>query len=89
MNRQYSDKKIDKIAEKIVNRLQKQENGFESSVGEMADELGYSNMEILDMMELNQRVFAQAEEQGLVLDMSMHDGLEEGLPFNLVFVLKR
>ena len=89
MDRKYSDKKIDKIAEEMVNRLLKQENGFESSVGKLVDELGYSNMEILDMMELNQKVFAQAEEQGLILDMSMHDGLEEGLPFNLDFVLKR
>jgi len=89
MDRKYSDKKLDQIAERIVKQLSKQEDGFNSTVAMMASGLGYSDMEMEDLFVLNEKVFKLANESGLTLDMSAHDGLFEGLPFNLDFTLKR
>ena len=89
MERKHTDKKLDQIAERIVKRLSEQEDGFNSTVAMMASSLCYSDMEMEDLFVLNEKVFKIAGESGLTLNMSVHDGLFEGLPFNLDFTLKK
>lgn len=85
----FSEKKINGIAVRIVEFLMKQDEGFNSTVCQLAVKMGYPDMEIHDLFELNNQVFMLASEKGLNLDMSEHDGKEEGLPFNLDFALKK
>ena len=81
--------KIDMIAEKMIEVLKKQDDGFDTTTAELADDLGYGNMDLDDLLALNMKLFELAEKNGMVLDMSKHEGTFEGLPFNLDFVLRK
>lgn len=87
--KEYADEKLDEIAEKMIVFLKKQENGYDTTTAIMAREMGYPDLSFEDLMNLNMKVFELAEKNGIVLDMSKHEGLFEGLPFNLDFVLRK
>ena len=87
--KEYTDEKLDEIAEKMIAFLRKQEDGYDTTTGIMAHVMGYPDLSMEDLMDLNMKVFALAEKNGIVLDMSKHEGLFEGLPFNLDFVLRK
>ena len=89
MNRKYSDNKIRKIAEKMLDSLMCKEDGFETTLSNMAEDMGYFDMEMFDLMELNNELFDLARQNNIVLDMSAHEGVEEGMPYYLTFTLRK
>lgn len=48
------------------------------------DQFSFSNL-----LTLHTALFKAAGQEGIILDMSSHEGKNEGLPFNLEFIVKK
>jgi hypothetical protein len=76
----------------VLDELDAAPMGTDTSTVEIAlracERFGYDadDLRTWDLFRIHERAFQHAEEEGYVLDMSSHDGMEEGLPFNLDFV---
>ncbi len=81
------DQKMDMIVDKMIAELEKQEDGFQTTTGRLLIGMGY-DFDHDELMDLHFKLFDKAEEKGLYLDMSEHDGKIEGLPYNLDFIVK-
>lgn len=91
-------KKIYDIAQKLVLRVLEMEPGDRTTVVRLVHEIEPSLIEddpgdtmFADpMYDMTEALFDLSRNEGdLLLDMSEHDGKEEGLPFNLDFIVRK
>ena len=80
---------IRQIVESMIEELRECEDGTSATTRDLltaqgydADELGFS-----DAMAIHNALFRLAGRNHIKLDMSAHDGLVEGLPYNLDFIV--
>ena len=78
------------IAESLVEELREMPDGTDITSGELLRIGGYDPQEsdFSELMDYHQYLFLAAKANHIILDMSKHDGMVEGLPFNLDFVVK-
>lgn len=90
MGEKYSITDLQYIAEDLVEELRECEYGTEISTSELLKISGYDldEFEYDDLFDLHYALFKAARENHIHLDMSAHNGLEEGLPFNLDFIVR-
>ena len=88
MGREYSKADIRDIAEDLVEELRDLDDGTKISTRELAEQNWYDDLDEDDLFELDDALRRAAKANKITLDMSAHKGLEEGLPFNLSFIVK-
>ncbi len=83
-------KELQKIADTLAEKLDTMPDGLEISSAQLLMDNGYDikDFEMMDLFEYHNCLFSAAKKKHIVLDMSKHDGLIEGLPFNLDFVVR-
>ena len=80
---------IRQIVEIMIEELRECEDGTSTTTRDLlitqgydADDLGFS-----DAMAIHNALCRLARQNHIILDMSAHDGLIEGLPYNLDFIV--
>ena len=88
-DKKMSDEEIRHIAEDMIEELRECEDGYVTTTARLAGAYGYGEEELgfFGMFDLNDALFRAAKANHITLDMSAHEGLVEGLPFNLDFVV--
>ena len=89
MSKRYKKSDIRDIVDILIKDLEKLPDGTETSTGSMVRNHGYNDMNTFDLIDLHNMLFDAVEEDDILLDMSEHDGKDEGLPFNLTFIVRR
>ena len=84
----YPKEEILQIAEYLVEELRELEDGTSTTTAKLAGDCGYDDMEMSELFELDEALFKAARKNHIKLDSSPHKRLEEGLPFNLDFIIK-
>ena len=84
----YTKADLQHIAEGMIDELREWEDGAVTSTGMLARSRGYDDMDMSELMELHFALLRTAKENHITLDMSAHEGKEEGLPYNLDFVVR-
>ena len=66
-------------------------NGTVTTTGRLLSAAGIEDRAVSegDLFDIHFDLFTAAEQAGWVLDMSAHEGKQEGLPYNLDFVLRK
>lgn len=80
-----------RIAGLLTRILKFRSEGYNTTTRRLLAETGM-DMEMLSdgaLMDLHKALFEAAEKEGLILDMSSHDGMLEGLPYDLDFTVRR
>lgn len=80
-----------RIAGLLTRILKFRSEGYNTTTRRLLAETGM-DMEMLSdgaLMDLHKALFEEAEKEGLILDMSSHDGMLEGLPYDLDFTVRR
>lgn len=86
MNRkEYTDTELCGIAADLIEDLRECEDGTVTSTAELAGKHGYDD---IDLFELHYALLDAAKANRITLDMSAHNGMSEGLPFNLPFTVR-
>ena len=88
MNEKYSKEDIHYIAEELTEELRECEDGIVISTWELAKQAGYDDLEFNDLFALHDALVRTTKRNKIRLDMSEHDGKEEGLPYNLPFTVR-
>ena len=88
MSENYSKSDILDIAESMIEDLRECEDGTVTSTTKLAHICGYDDMETSDLFDLHHALLRTARANHITLDMSEHKNKDEGLPFNLEFVVK-
>ncbi len=78
------------IVKDLVEELRDFPDGYEVTSGELLADFGYEpdKMEFQDLFYIHAAMFRAAKANHITLDMSKHDGQDEGLPWNLDFVVR-
>lgn len=84
----YPKEEILQIAEYLVEELRELEDGTSTTTAKLAADCGYDDMDMSELFELDKALFKAARKNHIKLDSSPHKGLEEGLPYNLDFIVK-
>ena len=79
------------IVEDMIDVLKEAGDGSCASTATVLDAAGYDldEFELEEMMELHGLLFKAAESNQIILDMSEHEGLLEGLACNLYFIIRK
>jgi len=85
MKRNYSE--IIDIAESLVEELRECEDGEVTTTRDLANDYGYDDIDESNLFGLHSMIFKLARANHIILDMSAHKGMQEGLPYNLDFVV--
>ena len=81
-------KQINDIAERLIEELRELPDGYALSTWQLLDLAGYSPTgNNPDLFAIHSALFRAAKKANITLDMSAHDGLEEGLPFFLDYIV--
>ena len=82
-------KEIKELAKELVEVLKKMPDGTETSSGRLLFENGYEpdKMDLGDLFVFDRELRRAAKANKLILDSSMYDGMDVGLPFNIEFVV--
>lgn len=88
MNGKYVKSDLEQMAEAMIKELCECEDGLITTTARLAAHFGYDDLNVHDLFELHIALFKAAEAHKIELDMSEHRNKEEGLPFNLTFVVR-
>ncbi len=88
MDERYTKLEIREIAEHLVEELREYEDGTVTTTADLAQDQGYIDMETFNLFDLHDALFKAARSNHITLDMSEHEGIPEGLPYNLTFVVR-
>ena len=82
-------KQINDIVENLIEELRKLPDGYALSTWQLLSLAGYSSLSgnDLDLFAIHSSLFKVAKKANITLEMSAHDGLEEGLPFFLDYIV--
>ena len=77
------------ISEDLIDEIREMDDGSRSTVLDILEVSGYDTDEFKseEMMELTDQLFRTAKAYHIKLDMSEHEGMDEGLPYHLDFVV--
>lgn len=89
MDGKYSKEEIRRIAEDMVEDLKGCEDGMVTTTNRMSLAYGHTDMDVSDLFELHYALLKTAEMHNIELDMSEHNDKDEGLPFDLTFVVRK
>ncbi len=78
------------LAEDMVEDLRELEDGTSITTYQLLTRYGYTekDLDIGELFDLHNMLFKLAKANHITLDMSAHEGLAEGLPFHLDFVVR-
>lgn len=78
------------IVQDVIDELRNLPDGYETTSGRLLFSIGHdlSDMPESELLEYHQQLFKMAEVNHIVLDISKHYGLFQGLPWNLDFVVR-
>ena len=87
----YTKEELREIAEKLIERLRKYRNRTCTTTWDLLEEAGYDvwEMDDLDLIDIHYALEEAARENRIILDRSAHDGMKEGMPFHLDFVIRK
>ena len=90
MSEKYSKADLRHIAEDLIEDLRECEDGTDITTWQLVKAAGYDMDEFgeWDLFEINDALFRAAKANHITLDMSSHEGLAEGLPYNLDFIVR-
>ena len=86
-----NEREIREAAAMLAGALKDAPEGYETTTRRLLRDVGYGPDAFGegDLTEIHSALFAQAEKEGICLDMSAHDGRLEGLPWDLDFAVRR
>ena len=89
MSEKYSKTDLRHIAENLIEDLRECEDGTDITTWQLVKAAGYDMDEFgeWDLFDVHDALFRAAKANHITLDMSAHDGLVEGLPYNLDFIV--
>ncbi len=78
------------VAARLAGALKDAPEGFKTTTRRLLRDTGHDvdSFDGADLMEIHSALLGEAEKEGLVLDMSSHDGKVEGLPYDLDFAVR-
>lgn len=83
------DPEIEEHAKTILLWLCNQKDGFETNTFEICHRILRLELNDSDLFDLDYALGLMARKEGLELDRSHHDGMVEGLPYNLNFYVRK
>ena len=74
----------------MIGRIRDFPDGTRITTAQLLNSLCYNNDRDLQrhLMEIHHELLQAAKAEGITLDMSIHDGKIEGLPYNLDYVIR-
>ena len=76
----------EEITKKLIEIIKEMPDESWTSTSRLLKEAGIETDERTDdLLEIHYDLFSAAEEENIYLDMSSHEGLDEGMPYNLEF----
>ena len=81
---------LQSIVSELVEELRELPDQTELSTRQLMDRAGYMDEELSneDLMDIDYALRQAARKAHIILDSSKHDGIPEGLPFNLDYIVK-
>ena len=81
----------DEIVSVLIDFLKNAPDGYNNSSARLMMAAGYERKDFngLDLLEIHFALLNAAEKAGLTLEMSLHDGKDEGMPYSLDYVLRK
>ena len=78
------------ISEELIDEIREMDDGSKATLIDVLEVSGYDMNEFdsEELMELNDQLFRTAKAYHIKLDMSGHEGMDEGLPYHLEFIVK-
>ncbi len=74
------------VVAQLISRIREMPDGAQTSTARLIDDIGYRfGGRDFRLFEIHAALFKAAEAENIYLDMSSHEGLVEGLPYDLVF----
>ena len=72
-------------------KLRECEDGTDTTTSQLIMAAGYDVNKLSegDLLDIHEALFREAKASNITLDMSAHEGLVEGLPYNLDFIVRR
>ena len=91
MSKQYTETDFQHIVNNLIDYLLECEDGTDITTSQLLRAVGYNMDEFDDynLMDIHDGLFKAAKTSHLILDMSAHENMVEGLPFNLDFIVYR
>ena len=80
---------IDETVAYMINELKKLPDGTKKCSGELACQVNSSVNQLELLFEIHNKFYDAAQKAGIFLDFSEHDDMDEGLPFNLDFTVRK
>ena len=91
MNEYYTKTDLRRIVRAVNKKLRECEDGTDITTCQLVVETGYDVKRLSegDLLDIHEALFRAAKTSKITLDMSAHEGLEEGMPFYLDFIVRR
>lgn len=91
MNEYYTKTDLRRIVRAVNKKLRECEDGTDTTTCQLIMAAGYDDNKLSegDLLDIHEALFRAAKTSKITLDMSAHDGMEEGLPYNLDFIVRR
>ena len=91
MSKQYTKTDFHHIVDDLIDYLRECEEGTDITTGQLLQAAGYNVDEfgISDLMDIHDELIKTAKHNHIILDMSAHENMVEGLPYNLDFIVYR
>ena len=82
---------VNEIVAEMIKMLREAPDGTVTTTARLIKDTGYERSEYygLDLIEVHFALMEEAEKAGITLDMSSHEGKDEGMPYSLEFVLRK
>ena len=83
-------KELEPVVKRMMECIEEFPDGTEITTYHLVKHAGFDAEKLYDdMFDIHFNLFSEAEKANITLDMSKHDGLVEGLPFNLDYVIRK
>ena len=91
MRENYTKADLRRIVRAVNKKLRECEDGTDTTTCQLVMETGYdvNRLSEGDLLDITEALFRAAKASKITLDMSSHEGLEEGLLYNLDFIVRR
>ena len=78
------------ISEELIDEIREMDDGSKATLIDVLEVSGYDMNEFdsEELMELNDQLLRTSKAYHIKLDMSEHEGIDEGLPYHLEFIVK-
>ena len=89
MSKQYSETDFQYIVNKLIDYLRECEDGTDITTWQLLRAADYDteDFDTYDLMDIHDTLFKAAKDNHIILDMSAHENMVEGLPFNLDYIV--